>query len=253
MRSENNDLKDIDDFVGQRLRMRRLQLGLTLMKVAAKLSISHQQMQKYELGQTRLSAPILYQISNIYGVKPQYFFEGFAEYMQRKNGSSAQSQEARHECLNIMALGDNPAEELKLRQIIQESSKRSIDLFFVHSSMQALNVLRHKGWGGDFPRPDIILLDLDTSKKDGLSLLREIKRDRDIMDIPVIIFASAVNQSLLSSIYSYQAAGYICKNSDNYQQRVKQLIDYWSSSVLLPFLLHDEASLPQDTKIFNTL
>lgn len=236
MRIENDELKAMDVFVGQRLRARRLQLGLTLMGIAEKIGISHQQMQKYELGQTRLSAPILYQISNFYGVKPQHFFEGFATYMRRQAGIT---EEEVHDRLGVMALCDSPMEEVRLRQIVGKS-KQPVDLFLVHDGMQAMSILRQKGVTIDFPRPDLVFVDLDNSKKDGLSLLRDIKRDRDIMDIPVVVFASVVNRHILHLVYGYQAAGYVSKNSDNYCERVQQIIEYWASSVILPFLYHDE-------------
>lgn len=86
MHNENNDLKAMDIFVGQRLRSRRLELGLTLMVITKKTGISSHQMQKYEMGQRRLSLPVLYQLANLYGVKPQYFFEGFAKYIRHQPG-----------------------------------------------------------------------------------------------------------------------------------------------------------------------
>lgn len=248
MRVENDELKAMDVYVGQRLRTRRLQLGLTLMNIAEKIGISHQQMQKYELGQTRLSAPILYQMAILYGVKSQYFFDGFQTYMRRLSGCT--EDETRHEHLAIMALCDDPTEEKHLRQVV-ESAPEPVDLFFVHDGMQAMNVLRQKGITHNLPRPDLVFVDLDTSKKDGLSLLRDIKRDRDVMDIPVVVFASVVNQHILHMVYGYQAAGYISKHSDNFSNRVHQLINYWTTSVVLPFLQHDEVVLPEDWSVLQ--
>lgn len=248
MRIENDELKAMDVFVGQRLRARRLQLGLTLMNIAEKIGISHQQMQKYELGQTRLSAPVLYQLATFYGTKPQHFFDGFATYMRRQSGCA--ENEPRHERLSIMALCDNPTEEMHLRQVV-EQAKESVDLFFVHDGTQAMSVLRQRSMTHDLPRPDLVFVDLDASKKDGLSLLRDIKRDRDIMDIPVVVFASVVNQHILHLVYGYQAAGYISKHSDNFPTRVHQLISYWTSSVVLPFLQHDEVQLPENWPVMQ--
>lgn len=242
MRAANDELKAMDVFVGQRLRGRRLQLGLTLVGIAEKVGVSHQQMQKYEQGQTRLSAPVLYKLATFYGVKPQYFFDGFVAYMRRQAGHI--DEETQHKHLHVMAMCDDPMEEVRLRQII-ESAPDTVDLFFVHDGLQAMNALRQRG-SYDLPRPDLVLIDLDASKKDGLSLLRDIKRDRDVMDIPVVVFASIVSRPILHVVYGYQAAGYIPKQNDNFPQRVHQLVSYWTSSVLLPFLQNDEVFLPED-------
>lgn len=68
--------KRVDSHVGGRIRKRRTLLGLTQEQLASALSISYQQVQKYETGANRVSAGRLYQISQELSVEVGYFFEG---------------------------------------------------------------------------------------------------------------------------------------------------------------------------------
>jgi transcriptional regulator with XRE-family HTH domain len=65
----------MDLHVGWRLKMRRTILGLSQEKLAEKLGITFQQVQKYERGQNRISASRLYHLSQLLQVEISYFFQ----------------------------------------------------------------------------------------------------------------------------------------------------------------------------------
>lgn len=64
----------VDVEVGQLIRVLRFKKGMTQSDLAKQLSISFQQLQKYEKGTNRVSASRLADIANILGVTPGYFF-----------------------------------------------------------------------------------------------------------------------------------------------------------------------------------
>ena len=66
----------VDSYVGQKLRARRIFLGLSQTEVADAIGITFQQIQKYEKGANRVGASRLLQISDALGVSPVYFFDG---------------------------------------------------------------------------------------------------------------------------------------------------------------------------------
>lgn len=68
--------KRADARVGERIRERRTELGLTQEDLAKQLMISYQQLQKYETGANRVSAGRLYEIARILNTDVHYFFEG---------------------------------------------------------------------------------------------------------------------------------------------------------------------------------
>ena len=65
----------IDVHVGNRVRMRRMLVGMSQEKLGEKLGLTFQQIQKYEKGANRISASRLYQMSQILSVPVQFFFE----------------------------------------------------------------------------------------------------------------------------------------------------------------------------------
>jgi transcriptional regulator with XRE-family HTH domain len=66
----------VDTHVGQKLRARRIFLGMSQSEVADAVGITFQQIQKYERGANRVGASRLQQMSEALGVTPFYFFEG---------------------------------------------------------------------------------------------------------------------------------------------------------------------------------
>jgi len=69
----------IDDYVGGRIRERRIMLGLTQQKLAEMIGVSYQQAYKYERGVNRLSAGRLFEVARALSVPLTYFYEGFGE------------------------------------------------------------------------------------------------------------------------------------------------------------------------------
>ena len=66
----------IDVHVGQRVRLRRKQRGLSQGRLADALGLTFQQIQKYERGTNRVSASKLYGIAMVLGVPVGFFYEG---------------------------------------------------------------------------------------------------------------------------------------------------------------------------------
>ena len=65
----------VDISVGNRLRSRRILMGMSQERLGDELGITFQQVQKYEKGANRVSASRLADISTILDVSPGYFFE----------------------------------------------------------------------------------------------------------------------------------------------------------------------------------
>lgn len=68
--------KRIEAHVGERIRLRRTEFGLTQEQLAQALDVSYQQVQKYETGANRVSAGRMLEIGRVLGVDVTYFYEG---------------------------------------------------------------------------------------------------------------------------------------------------------------------------------
>ncbi|MBD3769447.1 MAG: helix-turn-helix transcriptional regulator [Rhodobacterales bacterium] len=72
----------IDRVVGQRIRWRRRELKLSQEQLAELLSLTFQQVQKYEKGVNRVSAGRLFEIASVMGVPVNYFYDGAEEQLE---------------------------------------------------------------------------------------------------------------------------------------------------------------------------
>lgn len=69
--------KSLDAFIGEKVKQRRIYLGMSQDKLGSYLGITFQQVQKYEKGVNRISASMLYTIAAVLSVEINYFTEGF--------------------------------------------------------------------------------------------------------------------------------------------------------------------------------
>ena len=73
--------ENFNKHLGNKLKLRRLALGLTQTKVAKAINVTFQQIQKYEKGSNGVSSIRLLQLSNYLKVPIDYFFEDFSAYL----------------------------------------------------------------------------------------------------------------------------------------------------------------------------
>ncbi|MEQ8345510.1 MAG: helix-turn-helix domain-containing protein [Sneathiellaceae bacterium] len=72
----------VDEYVGNRLRLRRTLNGMSQERLGEAVGLTFQQIQKYEKGANRVGASRLYQFSQILSVPPSFFFDGIADHLQ---------------------------------------------------------------------------------------------------------------------------------------------------------------------------
>jgi CheY-like chemotaxis protein len=104
---------------------------------------------------------------------------------------------------------------------------------------EALEFLYRQGAYNDsnlYPRPSLIVLDLNLPGTDGREVLAELKQDKHLKTIPVVIFTTSSNPKDVEGCYQYGVNGYLIKPMDT--QRLRQLVkiflDYWFEAVTLP-------------------
>ena len=91
---ESKTPNKIDQLVGQRIRWRRKELKWTQEQLGEKLSLTFQQVQKYEKGVNRISAGRLFEVAGVLDVPILYFFEGAEVYLAMPAGMAEDSEAA---------------------------------------------------------------------------------------------------------------------------------------------------------------
>lgn len=75
-RSTGRSPDTMDREIGERIRARRVAVGMTLSALSSALGISYQQVQKYEKGLNRVSSSRLHQIAELLGTGITSFYDG---------------------------------------------------------------------------------------------------------------------------------------------------------------------------------
>ena len=109
-------------------------------------------------------------------------------------------------------------------------------LTIVRDGEEAMLFLHQEKWFAQAPRPDLVLLDLNLPRKDGREVLKEIKADYRLNEIPVIILTASQNHKDELRSQMLNVDGYMQKPVDLKQfiALVRQLKAFWHADVILP-------------------
>ncbi|HEY9846911.1 MAG TPA: response regulator, partial [Candidatus Caenarcaniphilales bacterium] len=110
------------------------------------------------------------------------------------------------------------------------------NLHVVEDGVQALAFLNKRGRYTQVPRPDLILLDLNLPKKDGREVLAEIKTDKNLRRVTVVIMTTSQAEADIIRAYNLHANCYITKplDLDQFIKVVKSIEEFWLTIVKLP-------------------
>lgn len=138
----------------------------------------------------------------------------------------------------ILLVEDDPDDQ-ELTKRALEGSKLRNELRVVDDGEQALDYLFHRDEFADperYPRPDLILLDLNLPKLDGRAVLREIKQSPDLRRIPVVILTTSSQEEDILRSYDLGVNSYITKplHMEGFIKVVRDLERYWFELVVLP-------------------
>lgn len=133
---------------------------------------------------------------------------------------------------------DDEDDRLLAREAIMEG--RAInELYFVEDGDELMAYLRGSEKYSDrirYPLPGLILLDLNMPKKDGRTALAEIKQDKLLRRIPVVILTTSRAEEDMLKGYDLGAASYITKpvTFEALVDLMQTLGKYWVEFVELP-------------------
>ena len=230
----NSGANQIDKFVGLQLRKERKKRHLSLMDVSKDVGISYQQLQKYEQAKSRLTVSMLYRIVRLYGLDFGRFFEAIVIDTMKYSADKSINCVEENKSVNVLIVEPDPSEEVNTRGILQEFD--DLNALFVHDGRQVLDVLKYKTLCPNFPKPNVVFLDVYIPKLDGIDVLKELKRDEKTKDIPIVMLTNIVDDELTLQAYKYGASGYIIKNRDKKSLRdnIVSCINYWTKTIIKP-------------------
>ena len=226
----------LEEYVGNRIRERRKALRMSQSNLADLLGISYQQVQRYETGKNTLTLKRLIQIALAMNVKPDHFYEGAP--MHEMLGAKIDSNvivKQRLRPLRVLLVEDSTADEILFcRSLIATQSFAEVHC--IRESDKVMDYLHNHSTKYGHPCPDIIVLDLNLPKINGLALLKMIKQNQATRNIPVLILTNSVRVEDMEEGYKYNANGFHQKSGDynEFCQEMGAMIHYWAKTVILP-------------------
>jgi len=106
----------------------------------------------------------------------------------------------------------------------------------VRDGEEALAFLRREAHFARVPRPDMILLDMQMPKKDGRTVLAEIRGDPNLCRIPVVVLTASLIHGQILKDDDLRAEDFLTKPVDqvHFHGVVKSLRKFMLADVILP-------------------
>jgi CheY-like chemotaxis protein len=148
------------------------------------------------------------------------------------------SHETSERPIVIIIAEDDEEDRLLVKEAL-ETSKLANETHFVANGEELLDYLHNRNHYRDkekYPRPGIILLDLNMPIKDGREALREIKADEDLSHIPVIVLTTSKEEEDIFKTYNLGVTSFLTKPV-SFKELVNVILNlnkYWFEIVEYP-------------------
>jgi two-component system, chemotaxis family, response regulator Rcp1 len=142
---------------------------------------------------------------------------------------------ARAQTIDILLVEDNEGDIILIKEAFKEGKIKN-SLSSVQDGQEAIDYLQKKEKYKNELKPDLILLDLNLPKVDGIEVLAFIKSDPLLKLIPVIILTTSSRDNDILNAYSNYANCYITKPVDfnRFMEVTLTIENFWASIVKLP-------------------
>ena len=122
----------------------------------------------------------------------------------------------------LIFLIDDDTDDQEIFSIIVAEAFPQISCVFANDGIAALEKLQKK----PALRPDLIFIDINMPRMNGMQCLTEIKKLKDFSDIPVYMYSTAAEPAMVESCMSKGAVGFIRKevNPEMLQKKIAEII-----------------------------
>lgn len=137
--------------------------------------------------------------------------------------------------IEILLIEDNLGDVRLIEEVFKDAEINN-KIHVAHDGEKAIKILRQEDELVKSNRPDLIILDLNLPKMDGIEVLREIKGDESLKCIPVIILTTSIAEEDLIETYKHNANCYINKpfDFDHFIKVINNIKNFWLDTAKLP-------------------
>lgn len=96
-----------------------------------------------------------------------------------------------NERTSVLVVDDNPMDVRMIRSALAQEKAWPTDIVVADDGEKAIHYLLQKEPYDGAARPDLLILDLNLPKRNGTEILRMIRTNADLSDLPVVILSSS--------------------------------------------------------------
>lgn len=133
--------------------------------------------------------------------------------------------------IDVLVVDDNEGDRLLLRIALEKGNLLDrVRLHEASDGAEAMEFLKGRGAFATAPRPHLVLLDLNMPGKDGMHVLREMRADGRLRDIPAVILTTSDSEQEAARARALGASGWVRKPIDvaEYRRAVCALVGGWA-------------------------
>ncbi len=144
----------------------------------------------------------------------------------------------RETMINILIADDDPDDQFLIKEALEEAiSARDlpyIQISLAENGEHVLEILN--GNIPQIPMPDLIILDLNMPRLNGIEALRQIKSNPKLRHIQAMVLTTSRNPDDIAAAYHWGASGFISKpiSYDLLVETMRNVERYWIRTVELP-------------------
>jgi CheY-like chemotaxis protein len=137
--------------------------------------------------------------------------------------------------VDVLLVEDDPGDIVLIKEAF-EFNKVHNALHIVSDGVEALDFLYQRNGYEEARRPDLVLLDLNLPRKDGREVLEEVKADKDLRTIPIVVLTTSEAEEDILRSYDLHANAYVTKpvDFDRFIEVVRLIDDFFVTVVKLP-------------------
>ncbi len=131
--------------------------------------------------------------------------------------------------ISILHVEDDQVDKMVIDRVIKRLNITN-QLLHAPNGEEALDILRGtNGKTKPDPMPNVILLDINMPKMNGLEFLKELRADESLRSLSVFVLTTSNDDSDRQEAYSYNIAGYILKPVDinQFESTFQVLSNFW--------------------------
>lgn len=137
--------------------------------------------------------------------------------------------------VHLLLVEDDDIDAMAVKRALREY-RIANPLSLARDGLEALEFLRGNGKRKAIPRPNLVLLDINMPRMNGLEFLQALRDDPELSDTVVFVLTTSSREEDVTAAYRKNIAGYMTKQNagKDFLSLFNMLSEYWRVVIFPP-------------------